>query len=188
MFAGTGKLCKDEGLYISRYHRRSRRRGPLQSRASVSREIFGGARQHRHRCRLRRIRQRYRGGSRQERRLRLWSMSTEEIDHILRRQCARDFDVVFSVDTLPDRPRLLVCNTDPSYRPGRHWVAICVKDGRGEYFDSFGRRTSAAFELYMNRHCRYWTFNDKQLQSVVIQFYGHYCICYCLYRSSGIDM
>jgi len=36
--------------------------------------------------------------------------------------------------------------------------------------------------------CRYWTFNDKQLQSVVSQFCGHYCICYCLYRSSGIDM
>jgi len=130
----------------------------------------------------------YRSGSRQERCLRLWSMNTEEIDRILRRQCARHFDGVLSVDNLPDRPRLLVCNTDPSYRPGRHWVAICVKDGRGEYFDSFGRRPSAEFERYMNRHSRYWTFNDKQLQSVVSQFCGHYSICYCLYRSSGIDM
>ena len=97
-------------------------------------------------------------------------MNTEEIDRILRRLCARDFDGVFSVDNLPDRPRLLVCNTDPSYRPGRHWVAICVKDGRGEYFDSFGRRPSVEFERYINRHCRYWTFNDKQ--SVVSQFCG----------------
>jgi len=40
----------------------------------------------------------------------------------------------------------------------------------------------------MNRHCKYWTFNDKQLQSVVSKFCGHYCICYCLYCSSGIDM
>ena len=63
-----------------------------------------------------------------------------------------------------------------------------MKDGRGEYFDCFGRRTSAEFERYMNRHCRYWTFNDKRLQSVVSQFCGHYCICCCLYRSSGIDM
>ena len=115
-------------------------------------------------------------------------MNTEEIKRILRRQCAKDFDGVFSVDTLPDRPRLLVCNTDPSYRHGRHWVAICVKDARGEYFDSFGRRPSVEFERYMNRHCRYWTFNDKQLQSVVSQFCGHYCICYCVYRSSGINM
>jgi len=80
MFAGTGNLCKDEGLYISRQdysagvrsHRGSRRTGPLQSRASGKRpplvEIFGGARQHRHQCRLRGIRERYRGVSRQERR------------------------------------------------------------------------------------------------------------------------
>jgi len=75
MFAGTGKLCKDEGLHYSRRlfrrirsvrvrsHRGSRRRGPLQSRASGKRpplvEIFGGARQHRHRRRLRGIRERY---------------------------------------------------------------------------------------------------------------------------------
>ena len=26
------------------------------------------------------------------------------------------------------------------------------------------------FERYMIRHCRYWTFNDKQLQSVVSEF------------------
>ena len=26
------------------------------------------------------------------------------------------------------------------------------------------------FERYMNRHCRYWTFNDKQLQRVVSPF------------------
>ena len=41
---------------------------------------------------------------------------------------------------------------------------------------------------YMNRHCRYWTFNDKQLQCVVSQFCGHNCIRYCLYHTSGIDM
>jgi len=56
-------------------------------------------------------------------------------------------------------PYLLVCNTDPT-RPVRHWICIFVEDGRGEYFDSFGRRPSAAFERYLNRHCSYWTFND----------------------------
>jgi hypothetical protein len=33
-----------------------------------------------------------------------------------------------------------VCNTDPSTKPGRHWIAIYVdEDGGREYFDSFGR-------------------------------------------------
>jgi len=48
--------------------------------------------------------------------------------------------VVVYADRLPNEPRLLVCNTDPSHRLGEHWVVIYVDDeGRyGEYFDSFG--------------------------------------------------
>ena len=45
-------------------------------------------------------------------------MNTQEIDRFLRQRLP-DFDGVFSIDTLPERPRLLVCNTDPSDEPGR---------------------------------------------------------------------
>ena len=61
-------------------------------------------------------------------------MNTQEIDHILRRY-VRDFDGVFSADTLPEKPRLLVYNTDSSGKPGRHWICMHFEDGRGEYFD-----------------------------------------------------
>ena len=44
-------------------------------------------------------------------------MNTEEIDRILRRYVI-DFDGVFSANTLPEKPRLLVCNTDASDKPG----------------------------------------------------------------------
>ena len=114
-------------------------------------------------------------------------MNAEEIDRFVSRR-VKDFDGVFSVDTLPDRPRLLVANTDPSNEPGRHWVCIRIEDGRGEFFDSFGRRPNALFERYLNRHCWLWTYNDRQIQSVTSKFCGHYCVCYCLLRSSGIDM
>jgi len=36
---------------------------------------------------------------------------------------------VISVDSLPEDPHLLVCNTDPSDRPDRHWIAIYVNNG-----------------------------------------------------------
>ena len=52
-------------------------------------------------------------------------MNTEKIERMIRRHI-RDFDGVFSVDRLPSKPHLLVCNTDPSHRPGEHWVAIYV--------------------------------------------------------------
>ena len=40
----------------------------------------------------------------------------------------------------------------------------------------------------MNRHYSSWNFNDKQLQSVVSKFCGHYCIYFCILRSRGVDM
>jgi len=112
-------------------------------------------------------------------------MNSIETEHVLRRHVV-DFDGVFSDDTLPNKPRLLISNTDPSDKPGRHWICIYIKDGRGEFFDSFGRRPSVVFERYLNRHCSFWTFNQRQLQSVVSKFCGHYCI-YML-RSRGVDM
>jgi len=115
-------------------------------------------------------------------------MNTEEIFRILRRTCDKDFDGVFSADMLPKKPRLLVVNTDAAHSPGRHWVCMCVENGHGEYFDSFGRSPTANFEHYLNRHCSSWTFNRRQLQSVISRFCGHYCVYYCMLRSRGIDM
>jgi len=56
-------------------------------------------------------------------------MKTDEIRSAL---CnIKLFDDVYSMDTLPARPRgLLVCNLDPSCSPITHWVAIYV-DPRG---------------------------------------------------------
>jgi len=115
-------------------------------------------------------------------------MNTEEIGRVLRRVCANEFDGVFSADMLPAKPHLLVVNTDASHKPGRHWVCMCMENGCGEYFDSFGQPPTANFERYLNRHCSSWTFNSRQLQSVISRFCGHYCICYCVLRSRGIDM
>jgi len=115
-------------------------------------------------------------------------MNTDEIERIVRCHVTY-FDGVFSADTLPAKPRLLICNTDPSHRPGRHWICIHIEDGHGEFFDSLGRRPNELFERYMNRHCASsWIFNDRQLQSVVSKFCGHYCTCYCICRNRGIDM
>jgi hypothetical protein len=113
-------------------------------------------------------------------------MDTKEIEHFIYTDkiCRQLFQGVYSVDNLPTRPRLLVYNTDASTKPGLHWIAIYVsKNGRGEYFDSFGRVPDRHFTTYLNEHCRIWTYSRKQLQSVVSGFCGHYCYIYCVYRS-----
>jgi len=50
-------------------------------------------------------------------------MNSDEIKRFLRTR-VRGFDGVFSIDNLPDDPHLLLCNMDPSYKPGRHLIAI----------------------------------------------------------------
>jgi hypothetical protein len=93
-------------------------------------------------------------------------MDNIHIERVLKHQ--PNFQGVFSSDTLPTTPRLLVCNTDPERKPGQHWIAISVdKNGRGEYFDSFGRPPNKHFERYMNSNCKRWSFNKRQLKALV---------------------
>jgi hypothetical protein len=118
-------------------------------------------------------------------------MNTYEIDQFIKAdkvsRCT--FQGVYSADTLPDQPRLLVSNTDESTKPGQHWIAIHVDtDGRGEYFDSFGRAPDKHFEAFMNKHCTRWTFNKRQLQSIISSFCGYYCCMYCMLRCRRVDM
>ena len=120
-------------------------------------------------------------------------MNTSQIDRILRSNLGDLFLGVFSKDTLPSslprrKPLVLVCNTDIKSRPGLHWIAIFIDGNTGEYFDSFGRKPEKEFERFMNKHCADWTFNSRQLQSLVSYFCGHYCIFYCLYKCIGYDL
>jgi hypothetical protein len=121
-------------------------------------------------------------------------MNSEQIESALSGRCRGQFLGVYAKDTLPSRlpaqrPILLVCNTDKKSRPGTHWVSIFVdKDGKGEYFDSFGRAPGVIFARFLNRNCRVWVYNERQLQSVASYFCGQYCIFYCLYKSIGYDM
>jgi hypothetical protein len=114
-------------------------------------------------------------------------MNTSQIERILKNE--ERFQGVYSADTLPTTPRMFVCNTDPSTKPGQHWIAIYVDENRrGEYFDSFGRQPNEHFERYMNRHCSRWTCNKKQLQSIISSFCGYYCCVYVKLRCRGLNM
>lgn len=115
------------------------------------------------------------------------------IESILRRdvKCSPMFLGIFASDRLPSsidksRPSILVCNTDTYGNAGIHWIVIYVENSSyGEYFDSLGNPPEAPFRRFLNRHCARWIFTDRQLQSLVSRFCGHYCILYSLHRSRG---
>ena len=52
------------------------------------------------------------------------------------------FDGIFSSDTLREitvKPVLIICNTDPSNKPGEHWVLFFFRENSVDFFDSLGR-------------------------------------------------
>ena len=120
-------------------------------------------------------------------------MNAVQIENILRRKCGGKFLGVFAADEIPrnirQKPAILVTNTDARGLPGEHWVAIYFgDDGKGEFFDSFGRSPGPHFANYMDKHSIAWIYNDIQLQNYVSSFCGHYCVMYCCYRSIGLNM
>ena len=99
-----------------------------------------------------------------------WTLVFENDDEQIKRllRNSRQFNGVFSSDTLSASTRLLVCNPDPSHRKGTHWICIYVGENRsGEYFDSLGHPPNKTLERYMNVVCSSWTYNSRQLQSVL---------------------
>ena len=112
-----------------------------------------------------------------------------KIDNFLRPR-VKIYRGTFSSDNLCHETGLTVYNTDPHYLPGSHWIVVYISSDRqtGEYFDSFGRPPNQNFTSYMNGHCRYWTHNRRQLQSVSSKLCGHYCLMYCICRSRGMNV
>jgi hypothetical protein len=123
-------------------------------------------------------------------------MNTAQISHLLRADpYARDVLVSVSPrDRLPlvikSYPSAFVCNTDPHREAGEHWVALYVtKDGCGEYFDSYGLPPlHTTFVNFLNTHYTSWTSNDMQLQGLISDVCGQYCVFYLLHRCRGLPM
>lgn len=101
------------------------------------------------------------------------------------------FDGVHAADQLHEskhRPTAMVINTDPSWRPGRHWVAIyvpCV--GPVEYFDSYGKSPDVPAILRFLRG-KPSVYNRRCLQSRTSEVCGQYCIYYLVHRARGRSM
>lgn len=103
-----------------------------------------------------------------------WTITSSDRLRVLRRPCA------------------IICNTDESHMPGKHWIVMYLSErGDGECFDSYGRHPGlyhANFTRFMNRHCRSWVYNDRVLQGPFTQTCGHYCVVYAACKCNGYSL
>ena len=93
------------------------------------------------------------------------------------------FDWIFAADALTkinEKPELIICNTDPSNLPGKHWLLFFFYDNTVDYFDSLGKDLSyygKEFVEFVNRFAKFYKkkvmlgFNQKIQHYVVIIVY-----------------
>jgi len=99
------------------------------------------------------------------------------------------FKGVFALDKISQNCKngSFIINTDPSTKPGEHWVAVVIKKGIGEYFDSFGNPPYHREILnFLERNCSHnWWYNPLCIQNTFSTTCGHYCILYVGLRCLG---
>ena len=60
---------------------------------------------------------------------------------------------MYSSDTLKEikeKPNLIICNTDPSNKPGEHWVLFFFSENSVDFFDSLGRDIKYYGSVFLN--------------------------------------
>lgn len=118
-------------------------------------------------------------------------MNTEELERTLKgdKWIRAVFRGVYAKDMLLDaerrRPGLYICNTENSDEAGEHWIAIYLpKQGRAEYFDSFGRDATEEMKIFLGRE---WIYNNRIVQSPFSTVCGHHVLHYAFFRCRGVS-
>ena len=109
-------------------------------------------------------------------------LSAISTDEIMKNTCIG----VFSCNNLPEikqYPSFFIANTDPSSKPGQHWVLVYVSSANScEYFDSYGREPEGPFADY-TKNFPLVTWNRKQVQSFTSVACGAHCLFVAWHRS-----
>ena len=124
-------------------------------------------------------------------------LNTIQLRHaLLENDVTREFfDGVYPVDHLKfvtQPPKLILVNTDPSYKPGKHWL-LFFRDGNGamEIFDSLGqdlRNFNFQIRHFAQKFDDTVRFIKYRVQPVNSALCGHYCLYYAYMRCSGNNM
>lgn len=93
---------------------------------------------------------------------------------------------VFSSNNLPQKvskyPSAYICNTDPTFLPGSHWVVFWIHSPiRAKFYDSFGnlpRYYGVAFDVFLQNNCNYCVYNNVQIQHRDSDSCGYHVLFY----------
>ena len=86
-------------------------------------------------------------------------------------------------------PCCFVINTEPSYKPGAHWLAFYFETDRFcHFFDSFGRQPSYfGLEKYLEKTSNYFCFNKIRYQDFNSETCGYFCFIFLILKCEKIN-
>lgn len=125
------------------------------------------------------------------------NLNTLDLEHFLNSDNLLLYNAggVFPVDKLPHgsfSKKIFIINTDPSFLPGKHWVAVYFpSNSLPEFFDSFGKAPShyheRIFNFLIEQNSNGFVYNSKRLQSPLSSYCGLYCLYYLYFRIRGFS-
>ena len=104
------------------------------------------------------------------------------------------FDGIYSSDTLKeivDKPDLIICNTDPSNKPGEHWVLFFFRDSSVDFFDLLGRDIKYYGSVFLDFIANFvdnYKQCIKRMQPIQSDLCGQYCLYYPFAACNGFPM
>ena len=125
-------------------------------------------------------------------------MNTLELQQVLMNNQSTQLQTgsVCAMDQLPNtvqqRPKLYIVNSQESHRQGQHWLALYFpKVGPAECFDSLGH-TPQYYHWRLARFLKtqggYYICNRRRVQQPGTKTCGQFCVYYLQHRCNGRTM
>ena len=105
------------------------------------------------------------------------------------------FDGIYALDQLKvfdTPPRLIIVNTDPKHKPGKHWLLFHFLDhDTVEMFDSLGKDIESypkPIANFVGSFAHRIVQMDERIQPLGSALCGHYCLYYAYCSCNGEKM
>lgn len=123
-------------------------------------------------------------------------MDTKQIWSALERNkiTEKKFDGIFASNFLEEivkKPQLVICNTDPSNKPGKHWVLFYFENDDVDFFDSLGNdieKYGKTFVNFIKRYSNFFNQSNIRTQPINSDLCGEYCLYYAYNKCKGKSM
>ena len=110
----------------------------------------------------------------------------------LAKTCLLDFKSVTACDLLEDLKsgEKYICNLDPSFKPGSHYVCFSIEEKTVIFFDPYGQPCYNDYMLkaFSESQLSEMKYSKKCIQNDVSLFCGYFCLSQLICYEQGVSL